>query len=307
MEGPSGSTKENTGRWTAEEHRLFLQGLELHGKGWKKIAGLIQTRTVVQIRTHAQKYFQKLAKARASGEGDNVHMEGRGASRRRRNQGNKRKAITSIAASTISKKTSQNYNSSTIQVVHPNSHIAPYLEMGTVQGRQDKITNHLEAGLFNYLTPLGVTLTNPAPEGSAPPMPDSADTNPSPVGVNDLPTYEFGASEAKAPPAWYTEGHDVDVLLGSADDLNWLEDNGGDSLPGLQAGGSSSASLTSVGDLASVGVPTKGMTGSASSQSLTPLNTGNYHSGGGVFDSSFDEQGFVSAFLGSGHDHEDGK
>lgn len=59
---------ENTGRWTAEEHRLFLQGLEAHGKGWKKIATLIKSRTVVQIRTHAQKYFQKLAKARQNGE-----------------------------------------------------------------------------------------------------------------------------------------------------------------------------------------------------------------------------------------------
>jgi hypothetical protein len=41
--------------------------LENHGKEWKKIADLIQTRTVVQIRTHAQKYFQKVAKARACG------------------------------------------------------------------------------------------------------------------------------------------------------------------------------------------------------------------------------------------------
>ena len=55
---------ENTGRWGDEEHQLFLRGLEMYGKGWKKIAGLIQTRTVVQIRTHAQKYFQKLAKAK---------------------------------------------------------------------------------------------------------------------------------------------------------------------------------------------------------------------------------------------------
>ncbi|OEU20545.1 hypothetical protein FRACYDRAFT_165241, partial [Fragilariopsis cylindrus CCMP1102] len=54
-------------RWTSEEHNLFLQGLELHGKGWKKIAGLIKSRTVVQIRTHAQKYFQKLAKAKQNG------------------------------------------------------------------------------------------------------------------------------------------------------------------------------------------------------------------------------------------------
>mmetsp|Transcript_36168 Transcript_36168/g.87295 ORF Transcript_36168/g.87295 Transcript_36168/m.87295 type:complete len:1009 (-) Transcript_36168:436-3462(-) len=65
---PTTGQVENTGRWTAEEHRLFLQGLEQHGKGWKKIATLIKSRTVVQIRTHAQKYFQKLAKARQNGE-----------------------------------------------------------------------------------------------------------------------------------------------------------------------------------------------------------------------------------------------
>merc|ERR1719162_1352640 len=76
--GNVGSSGENTGRWTAEEHNLFLQGLELHGKGWKKIAGLIKSRTVVQIRTHAQKYFQKLAKAKQNGE--DVAMAGGGAS-----------------------------------------------------------------------------------------------------------------------------------------------------------------------------------------------------------------------------------
>ena len=35
--GDRGPQGENTGRWTAEEHSLFLQGLEQHGKGWKKI------------------------------------------------------------------------------------------------------------------------------------------------------------------------------------------------------------------------------------------------------------------------------
>lgn len=75
---PNTNAVENTGRWTAEEHRLFLQGLEQHGKGWKKIAGLIKSRTVVQIRTHAQKYFQKLAKARA-GDGSGIPMIGGGA------------------------------------------------------------------------------------------------------------------------------------------------------------------------------------------------------------------------------------
>jgi len=110
-----GAQGENTGRWTAEEHRLFLQGLELHGKGWKKIASLIKSRTVVQIRTHAQKYFQKLAKARQNGEEGDVAMEGRGGlasvtsisptgeaqnnKRRRQTCGTKRKVIQSVVAS----------------------------------------------------------------------------------------------------------------------------------------------------------------------------------------------------------------
>lgn len=95
---------ENTGRWTAEEHRLFLQGLEQHGKGWKKIASLIKSRTVVQIRTHAQKYFQKIAKARQNGEEGEVSMENRERvvvpnSTKRRRSGTKRKAISSVVAS----------------------------------------------------------------------------------------------------------------------------------------------------------------------------------------------------------------
>jgi SHAQKYF class myb-like DNA-binding protein len=58
--------KANTGRWTEAEHKLFLQGLETFPyRAWKKIATLIKTRTVVQIRTHAQKYYQKLEKEEA--------------------------------------------------------------------------------------------------------------------------------------------------------------------------------------------------------------------------------------------------
>ena len=62
------------GRWTREEHHLFVKGLELHGKGWKRIAEMIKTRTVVQIRTHAQKYFLKLSKARQGN--NNIHEKG---------------------------------------------------------------------------------------------------------------------------------------------------------------------------------------------------------------------------------------
>ena len=54
-----------TGRWTAEEHSLFLHGLEMHGKDYKKIAALIKSRNVTQVCSHAQKHFQKLAKKEA--------------------------------------------------------------------------------------------------------------------------------------------------------------------------------------------------------------------------------------------------
>mmetsp|Transcript_27408 Transcript_27408/g.29912 ORF Transcript_27408/g.29912 Transcript_27408/m.29912 type:complete len:515 (+) Transcript_27408:184-1728(+) len=54
----------SAGRWTNEEHILFLQGLQLYNKQWKLIADLVKTRTVVQIRTHAQKYFLKMQKSK---------------------------------------------------------------------------------------------------------------------------------------------------------------------------------------------------------------------------------------------------
>jgi len=133
----SGSAQgENTGRWTAEEHRLFLQGLEQHGKGWKKIASLIKSRTVVQIRTHAQKYFQKIAKARQNGEDGVVSMENRervivSNSAKRKRGGNKRKAISSVVASAAregKKQATDNSNKVTgTEMVVPLPMVAPFL------------------------------------------------------------------------------------------------------------------------------------------------------------------------------------
>ncbi|KAL7524147.1 hypothetical protein ACHAXR_000454, partial [Thalassiosira sp. AJA248-18] len=51
------STK--NGRWTAEEHRLFLQGYKQHGTNWKRIATMIKSRTSKQIRKHAQSEEKK--------------------------------------------------------------------------------------------------------------------------------------------------------------------------------------------------------------------------------------------------------
>jgi len=50
------------GRWAREEHKQFLKGLQLYGKQWTLISDMIPSRTPVQIRSHAQKYFSKLRK-----------------------------------------------------------------------------------------------------------------------------------------------------------------------------------------------------------------------------------------------------
>mmetsp|Transcript_32279 Transcript_32279/g.52681 ORF Transcript_32279/g.52681 Transcript_32279/m.52681 type:complete len:361 (-) Transcript_32279:445-1527(-) len=51
------------GTWTEAEHRLFLKGLAEIGPGnWIAISKTIPTRTAVQTRSHAQKYFNKLEK-----------------------------------------------------------------------------------------------------------------------------------------------------------------------------------------------------------------------------------------------------
>jgi SHAQKYF class myb-like DNA-binding protein len=77
--------QEATGRWTKEEHEAFLSALQTYGKEWKKVAAKVKTRTVVQTRTHAQKYFQKLAKVVESGKEHVAQVEmGAAASEARR-------------------------------------------------------------------------------------------------------------------------------------------------------------------------------------------------------------------------------
>ncbi|UIZ20535.1 hypothetical protein KXD40_000810 [Peronospora effusa] len=51
------------GRWNSEEHQWFLKGLNMFQvPAWSEIARLIGTRTPTQVRTHAQKFFTKLAR-----------------------------------------------------------------------------------------------------------------------------------------------------------------------------------------------------------------------------------------------------
>ena len=43
------SREATAGRWTQQEHDLFVKGLNMYSKQWKLIADLIKTRTVVQV------------------------------------------------------------------------------------------------------------------------------------------------------------------------------------------------------------------------------------------------------------------
>ena len=47
------------GRWTEEEHRLYLNGFEEHGKKWEKIANAIKTRTLSQVKAYGHRHLKE--------------------------------------------------------------------------------------------------------------------------------------------------------------------------------------------------------------------------------------------------------
>ena len=52
----------NTGRWTEEEHKKFVEGILKYGNEWKKVQNVIKTRSSTQARSHAQKFFLRIKK-----------------------------------------------------------------------------------------------------------------------------------------------------------------------------------------------------------------------------------------------------
>jgi len=51
------------GKWSKTEHDRFIKGVEKYGKDWVIIQKVVKTRTLTQVRSHAQKVFQKLSES----------------------------------------------------------------------------------------------------------------------------------------------------------------------------------------------------------------------------------------------------
>lgn len=51
-----------TGRWNKEEHDKFIDAIKRFGKDWKRVEQHIESRTGAQIRSHAQKFFNRIIK-----------------------------------------------------------------------------------------------------------------------------------------------------------------------------------------------------------------------------------------------------
>lgn len=67
----------NTGRWTAEEQKRFEEAIAKFGTSdWTSVTEYVKSRTVTQVRSHAQKYFMKRDPAKAAAVAAAVAAEG---------------------------------------------------------------------------------------------------------------------------------------------------------------------------------------------------------------------------------------
>lgn len=62
MSGNPESKKVMQGRWSKSESERFVKALEKFGRNWVEVQKIVKTRSLTQVRSHAQKYFLSLNK-----------------------------------------------------------------------------------------------------------------------------------------------------------------------------------------------------------------------------------------------------
>ena len=237
---------------------LFVKGLEMYGKGWKKIAGLIKTRTVVQIRTHAQKYFLKLSKARQNGEHSSNHVRGpMDGFRRKKYKGSERplalcpllKSYFTRPESTVSLASSVQTDGDNSDNSSPGGSIIPSSNTNNLSTSSVASGNKTEGD--DNVSDSGSTTTGSTEPPQAPSVAtlggnDSLlDTESglynflSPVLAAEVPgagTTLFNTSnmnemtavagQVPPPPSWYKLGLTIQNLLTEAERIDWSNDMG---------------------------------------------------------------------------------
>ncbi|CAL9695688.1 unnamed protein product [Knipowitschia caucasica] len=61
---PTKASSASSSRWSAEEKKLFEEGLAQYGRRWTKIAKLMGSRSVLQVKSYARQYLKQEAKTK---------------------------------------------------------------------------------------------------------------------------------------------------------------------------------------------------------------------------------------------------
>ena len=54
----------SSGRWKSDEHQRFIDAIIKYGNNWRQVQKCVGTRSSTQTRSHAQKFFEKLKRAK---------------------------------------------------------------------------------------------------------------------------------------------------------------------------------------------------------------------------------------------------